>query len=106
MKISTHDIDDLVVLGVLISLEVVREALSVLGNFRTFGCVQVVDHAVIEGEERSSSTDLGTHVTDRSHARARERLDTRTAVLNNGTSSALDSEDTSNLEDDIFKGTP
>jgi hypothetical protein len=61
---------------------------------------------VVEGEERGGGTDLSTHITDSSHARARERFDTRTAVLDNGTSPTLDSEDTSNFEDDIFNATP
>ena len=102
MRMNTYNLNDLVVLGTLISLEVMREALGVLGDFRAFGCVQVVDHAVVEGEERGSSTDLSTHVANRGHARAREGLDTRTTVLDNGTSSTLDSQDTSNLEDDVF----
>ena len=61
---------------------------------------------MVEGEERGSSTNFSTHVTNRSHARARERLDTRTAVLNNRTSSTLDGKDTGDLEDDVFNATP
>ena len=60
---------------------------------------------MVEGEKRGSSTDLSAHVTDSGHARARERLDTRTTVLHDGTSSTLDSKNTSNLEDDIFNAT-
>ncbi|KIJ18057.1 aconitate hydratase [Paxillus involutus ATCC 200175] len=52
--------------------------------------VQVVNHAVVEGEERGRSTNLSTHVTDGGHTRARKRLDTRTAIFNNCTSSTLD----------------
>lgn len=80
-----------------------REALSVSGNLSTFGSLEVVDHAMVEGEQRGRRTNFSTHVADRSHTRTRERLNTRTLVLNNSTSTALDSKDTSNLENDIFR---
>lgn len=77
------------------------EGLGVVGDIRTFGGIKVVDHAVVEGEEGGGSTNFGAHVTNRSHTRARQRLDTRAPVFNNSTSSTLDSENTSNLENDI-----
>lgn len=78
------------------------EALSVLGDFTTLGNVQVIGHAAVEREHRCSSTDFGTHVADRSHASARERLDTGTSVLNDGTSSSFNRENTSDLENNIW----
>ena len=102
--VFTHDLDALVVFGTLIRLQVVLEALGVVGDVRTLGGIEVVDHAVVEGEERGRRTNLGTHITDRGHTRARERLDTRASVLNDGTSAALDGEDTSDLEDDVWSG--
>ena len=98
---TTHDLDGLVVLGTLVGLEVVLELRGVAGNVGTAGRVEVVDHAVVEGEEGGRRTNLGTHVADRGHTRARERLDTRTSVLDDSTSAALDSEDTSDLQDDV-----
>ena len=98
---NTYDLDRLVVLSALVSLEVVLEALSVVGNISALGGVEVVDHAVVEGEEGGRRTNLGTHVADRGHTRAGERLDTRTSVLDDSTSAALDSEDTSDLQDDV-----
>ena len=47
-----YDLDGLAILGTFIGLEVVREALNILGNFRMLGSVQMIDHAVVsEGEE-------------------------------------------------------
>ena len=101
---NTHDLNLLVVLSTLIRTEVVGEALRVLGNFATAGSVQVIDHAVVEGEEGRSSTNLSAHVADRGHTRAGEGLETSTSVLNDSTSTALDREDTRNLEDDVWEG--
>ena len=98
---NTYNIDDAVVVSTLIRLQVVLEALGVLGDLTTLGNVQVVGHAAVEREHRRSSTDFGTHVANRSHASARKRLNARASVLNNGASSALDRKNTSDLEDDI-----
>lgn len=92
----------MVVLGALVSLEVVLEALRVVGDVRTLGRVQVVDHAMVEGEQRRRSTNLSTHVANRSHTRAGERLDAGASVLDDGTGTALYREDAGNLEDDIY----
>lgn len=102
LRSITYDLNDTVVVGTLIRLQVVLEALGILGDLTALGGVQIVGHAAVEGEHRRSSTDFSTHVADRSHASARERLDTRTGVLNDSTSSTLDRENTSNLEDNIW----
>ena len=80
------------------------EALGVVGDFRALGRVEVVDHAVVEREERGRSADFSTHVADRGHTGARERLDTRSSVLDDSASSTLDGKNASNLEDDIYGG--
>ena len=98
----TYNLNALIVLSTLIGLEVVRETLSVLGDVRTVGRVEVVGHAVVEREERGGGTDFSTHVADGRHARARQGLDTRTGVLNNSAGTTLDGEDASDLEDDIW----
>ena len=77
------------------------KTLGVVGDLRPVRRVEVVSHTVVEGEHRGGSTNLGTHVTDGSHTRARKRLHARAIILNNGTSSALDRENTDDLEDDI-----
>ena len=97
----TYNLNALIVLSTLVGLEVVRETLSVLGDVRTVGRVEVVGHTVVEGEHRGGSTNLGTHVTDGSHTRARKRFDTGTLVFDDSTGTTLDSEDTSNLKNNI-----
>ena len=98
---NTYDLDRLVVLSALVSLKVVLEALSVVGDISALGGVEVVDHAVVEGEEGGCCTNLSTHVANRGHTRARERLETRTSVFDDGTSTTLDRQNASDLEDDI-----
>ena len=98
---DTHNLDALVVLGALICLEVVLESLRIVGDVGALGGVEVVDHAVVEGEEGGRRTNLSTHVANGSHTRAREGFDTRTLVLDNGTSSTLDGQNAGNLEDNV-----
>lgn len=49
------------------------------------------------------STNFGTHVANSCHTRAGERLNTRTSVFDDGTGTALHCENTSNLENNIYK---
>lgn len=100
------DVDDLVVFGVLVGLEVVGEGLGVSSDLRSVGSLEVFSHALIEGEERGRRADLGTHVTDGSHASAAEGFDTRTAVFDDSAGSALDGEDASNLENNVLGSSP
>lgn len=102
LELREVDFDPLVVLTTLIRLEVVVELLGVLRNGRTVGGLEVSAHSVVEGEKRGSGANLSSHVTDSSHTGTRERLDTGTVVLNDSTSTALDSENTRNLEDNIY----
>lgn len=99
---STHNLDDLVVLGALVSPEVVLELGGVVGDVGTLGGLEVVGHAAVEGEHGGGGTNLGTHVTDGGHTSARERLETRAEVLDDSTSSTLDGKDASNLEDNVY----
>lgn len=98
--------DDLVVLALLIRLEVVVELLGVSGNVGSASSLEVLRHSAVEGEERGGGTNLGTHVTDGGHTGTRERLDTGTVVLDNGTGSTLDSEDTGDLENNVLGRSP
>ena len=77
------------------------ESLRVVGDVGALRRVEVIDHAVVEREERGRSADFSTHVADRGHTGAGERLDTRSSVLDDSASSTLDGEDASNLENDI-----
>lgn len=102
-NVKAHDGDQLVVLATLIRLEVVSESLGVLGNVSSLGGLKVRLHSVVEGEDGGGSTDLSSHVADGSHTSAREGLDSRSVVLDDGSSSSLDGEDTSDLADDVCK---
>lgn len=103
---GTYNLDDLVVLGVFVGLQVVCEPLSVSSDVTALSSLEIVDHTVVEGEHRSRRTNFGTHVADRGHTRARERFDTRTRVLDDSTSTALDRKNTSDLEDDVLGSSP
>ncbi|EEQ36878.1 aconitate hydratase, mitochondrial precursor [Clavispora lusitaniae ATCC 42720] len=99
--------NDLVVLTTFISSqEVLLVKLGELGNLRSTGSIQVVNHRVVEWENRGGSTDFGTHVTDSTHTSTREGADTVTEVLDNSTSTTLDGGDTSQLQDDILWRSP
>ena len=50
----------LVILGTFISFQVVSERLSILSNGLALSSVKVVNHALVEGEQRSSSTNFST----------------------------------------------
>lgn len=106
LEFGKVDFDDLVVFGVLVGNEVVRELLGVVGDHGTAGSFEIVGHAVVEGEKRGGSTDFSTHVADSSHAGATERFDTRAGVLDDGTCSALDGKNASDLENDVLGGSP
>ena len=107
LKSVEVNLNELVVLSTLISRkEILLVEVGKLGNRSTAGLVQVSIHGGVEGEDRGGSTNLGTHVTDSTHTSGRKGINTLTKVLNNGTSTTLDSEDTSELEDNILGGGP
>lgn len=60
---------------------------------------QVVVHALVEWEDGGGGSNLSSHVTDGSHACATDVVHTLAVVLNNGTSSSLDSQDASKLRE-------
>ncbi len=98
-----YNLDHFVIFGTLVRCQVVSKALRILGNFRSLRGVEIVNHTAVEGEERGRGTNFGTHVADRGHTRARERLDTGTVIFDDGTSSTLDGENTSDLEDNVYR---
>ncbi len=101
LELGEVDLDDLIVLGTLILAEVMGVGTGEVSNVLTLGDGKVIVHAVVEWEEGGGGTNLSTHVANGSHTSARDLVDTWAEVLNNGTGSTLDGEDTSNLEDDI-----
>lgn len=103
LELGQVDFNQLVVLGTLVLAELLAIAPGEVGNVLTLGSLEVVVHAVVVGEERGGGTNFGTHVTDGTHTSARQIFDTRTMVLNDGTSTTLDGKETSDLEDNIWK---
>lgn len=101
LELRQVDFDHLVILGTLILAELLAVGTGEIGDLLTLGDLEVVVHAVVVGEERSSGTNFSTHVANSTHTGAREGLDTRTVVLDDGTSTTLDSKETSDLEDNI-----
>lgn len=101
LKLGEVDLDHLVVLCVLVGLQVVLERVGILGNLRTLGRVEILSHALVVREEGGSGTNFSTHVANGGHARAGERFNTRTSILDDSTSATLDGENASDLEDNI-----
>jgi hypothetical protein len=58
---------------------------------------------VVVGEERGGGADLSTHVANGSHTSAREALDARAEIFDNGASTTLDGKDASNLKDNVWE---
>ena len=103
LELGEVDLNQLVVLSTLVLAELLTVAPGEVGNVLTLGCLEVVVHAVVVGEERRGGTNFGTHVTDGTHTSARQRFNTRTVVLNDSTSATLDGKETSDLEDNVWK---
>ena len=98
---TTYNINDPVVISALIRLQVVLEALGIFGDLTTLGDIQVVGHTRVEGEHGRGSTNFSTHVANGSHTSARKRFNTRTLVFDDSTGTALDRENTGDLQNDI-----
>jgi len=101
LELGQVDLDELVVLGTLVFTELLGVRASEVTDMLALGGLQVVVHAVVEGEDRSGGTDFSTHVADGTHTSARQRLNARTVVFDDGTSASLDGKDTSDLQDNI-----
>lgn len=106
LELIEVDLNELVVLGIGIGAERLSVLAREVTNVLTLGGLQVVVHAVVEGEDGGSSTNLGTHVTDGTHTSAGQGVNTGTVVLDDGTGTTLDGEETSDLKDDILGGGP
>lgn len=106
LELIEVDLNELIVLSTLILTEGSSVLAREVTNVLTLGGLQVVVHAVVEGEDRGGSTNLGTHVTDGTHTSARQGVNTGTVVLDDGTGTTLDGEETGDLKDDILGGGP
>jgi len=101
LELRQVDLDQLIVLGTLILSQLLCVDTSKVTDVLTLGDGKVVVHAVVEWEEGGRSANFRTHVADGSHTSARDAVDTRAVVLNNGTSSTLDGQNSGNLKNDI-----
>ena len=81
-------------------------AVGEVGNGRTLGGAQVAGHALVVGEDGGGGANLRTHVADGAHAGARQLVDARAKVLDNGARAALDRQDARHLEDDVLGRRP
>ena len=106
LELVEVDLDELVVLGTLVLTKLLGVFAGEVTNVLALGSLQVVVHAVIEGEDGGGGTDLGSHVANCSHTSARQRLDTRSVVLNDGASSTLNGKNTGNLENNVLGRSP
>ena len=105
LELRQVDFDELIVLSTLILPQLLCVSTGEVSDVLTLGDSKVIVHAVVEGEQRGGGTNLGTHVTDGGHTGTRDTVNTRAVVFDNGTSSTLDSEDTSNLKNDVYVAT-
>lgn len=101
LELGQVDLNQLVVLSTLILAELLGVLAGEVTDVLTLGGLQVVVHAVVEGEHGGGGTNLSTHITDGGHTSAGQGVDTRSVVLDDSASTTLDGEETSNLEDDI-----
>lgn len=106
LELRQVDLDQLVVLGTVILVQLLGVGLGEVGNVLTLGGGQIVVHAVVVREERGGGTNLSTHVANGTHTSARERVDTRTVVLDDSTSTTLDGQETGDLEDNVLRRGP
>lgn len=91
LKLVQVDLDELIVLGALITTELLGVRSGEVTNLGSLGSSEVVVHAIVEGEDGGCGTNLGSHVRDGSHSGAGEGVDTRAVVLDDGSSTTLDS---------------
>jgi hypothetical protein len=106
LELGEVDLNELVVLDVLVGAKAVGVGAGEVTNLLSLGGSKVVVHTVVEGEDGGSGTNLSTHVADSSHTSARNSIGSRAVVLDDGTSATLDSEDISDLEDNVLGGSP
>ena len=106
LELGQVDLDQLIVFSTLVLTELLGIFTGEVTDALTLGGLQVIVHAVVEGEHGGGSTNLSTHVTDGAHTSTGERVDTRSVVLNDSTSTTLDSQKASDLEDNILRSSP
>ncbi|KAI6755925.1 hypothetical protein HG531_005031 [Fusarium graminearum] len=102
LELREVDLDKLVVLDVLVRAEAVGVRAGEVTDLLSLGGGEVIVHAIVEGEDR----EVTYHVANSSHTSARDGIGSGAVVFDDGTSATLDSEDISNLEDNILRSSP
>lgn len=105
LELRQVDLDKLIVLGTLILPQLLCVSTGEVSDVLALGDGKVIVHAVVEGEQRGGGTDLSTHVADGGHTGTRDTVNARAVVFDNGTSSTLDGQDSSNLKNDVYVAT-
>lgn len=101
------EFNNLVVFGIVVSSQERSFALiSSRGNTASQGGLKVVLHSVVVGENGRGRSDLGTHVADGGHTGAADAVYARSKVLDDGTGTTLDGQDSGDLQDDVFGASP
>lgn len=104
---QTSPSTDLVIAGAGISRkQSLLELVGKVGDTFTACGLQVSPHAVVVGEHGGGGTNFSTHVADGSHTSARDGVDARAEILDNGAGATLDGEDTGQLENDVLGRCP
>jgi hypothetical protein len=67
LEVVEVELDDLVILGALISAQVLPEGVSQLGGWLAAGGHQVIVLALVEGEHGGGRANLSAHIADRAH---------------------------------------
>ena len=106
-KKKTHfaqiNFDDFVILSAWVSAQQhVGVFAGKRGDLFAARSTQVLAHAAIEWKDRGGGADLGAHVANGAHARARDGVDARTKVLDNGASAAFDRQNAGHFKDNIL----
>ena len=101
------DLNHLIVLGARVRGQHAALILARLGrDRRPASRGQIVGHTLVEGEDRRGGTDFRTHVADRRHARARDRVHPVAHVLHDRAGAALHRQNVGHLQDDVLRRGP
>ena len=106
LKLVEVNLDVSVILSVTVGQKVATELRSSLSNVCTARSLKVLGLTGVEWEDRCRSTNFSTHVTNGTHTGGRKRGNTRSLVLNNCTSTTLNSELSGNLKDNVLRRSP
>jgi len=79
---------------------------SLGGDISSARGLQEIGHPCVVREDGGGRTDFGTHVADGTHTGARDGVDTRTVVLDDGTCTSFHGKDAGDLKDNVLRRSP